>query len=116
MLNEYNANVDLEEVKKWYNGYYWLKDKLYNPFDILLFISKNYKFSNYWFKSGMPTFLVELVEKKPYYLPDLENIRVDELLLERYDVDKIIFPVLLFQAGYLTIEREELIGNKITWL
>ncbi|HOP50119.1 MAG TPA: ATP-binding protein [Ignavibacteriales bacterium] len=115
LLNEYNANVDLEEVKKWYNGYYWLKDKLYNPFDILLFISKNYKFSNYWFKSGTPTFLVELVEKKPYYLPDLENIRVDELLLERYDVDKIIFPVLLFQAGYLTIEREELIGNKITY-
>ena len=115
LLNEYNANVDLEEVKKWYNGYYWLKDKLYNPFDILLFISKNYKFSNYWFKSGTPTFLVELVEKKPYYLPDLENIRVDELLLEKYDVDKIIFPVLLFQAGYLTIEREELIGNKITY-
>jgi len=42
LLKEYNADVDLEKVNEWYNGYYWLKERLYNPFDIILFISENF--------------------------------------------------------------------------
>ena len=32
------SGVDMEQVKRWYNGYNFLGDKVYNPFDILLFI------------------------------------------------------------------------------
>ncbi len=32
----YLKGVDLEELKKWYNGYNFLKNRVYNPFDILL--------------------------------------------------------------------------------
>ena len=40
--------VDLEELKKWYNGYNWTGEAVYNPFDVLLFLSNPQKlYKNY---------------------------------------------------------------------
>ncbi len=61
--------VDLEELKAWYNGYNFLKDKVYNPFDILLFIRNDFLYKNYWFETGSPSFLFKLIKQKNYYLP-----------------------------------------------
>ncbi|MEA2047877.1 MAG: AAA family ATPase [Campylobacterota bacterium] len=54
----YLNGVNLNELQLWYNGYNFLNDKVYNPFDILLFIKNDYKFNNYWFKTGTPSFLM----------------------------------------------------------
>jgi len=35
-FKDYLQGLNLEEIKEWYNGYYFLQDTLYNPFDILL--------------------------------------------------------------------------------
>ena len=43
----YLKGVDLEELKEWYNGYNFLNDRVYNPFDILLFIKNDFLFDNY---------------------------------------------------------------------
>ena len=51
----------MEQVKRWYNGYNFLGDKVYNPYDIPLFIKNHYEFDNYWFETGTPRFLVELI-------------------------------------------------------
>jgi hypothetical protein len=37
-FKEYLEGVNLEEVKEWYNGYNFLGERLYNPFDILLYL------------------------------------------------------------------------------
>jgi len=42
----YLKDVDLEKLKVWYNGYNFLKDDVYNPFDILLFIANKYIYKN----------------------------------------------------------------------
>ncbi|MGB4269006.1 MAG: AAA family ATPase, partial [Spirochaetota bacterium] len=63
-FREYLEGVDLEEVRQWYNGYNFLKDYLYNPFDILNFIDSNFRFRNYWFSTGMPAFLIKLLESR----------------------------------------------------
>ncbi|NPA12170.1 MAG: AAA family ATPase, partial [Epsilonproteobacteria bacterium] len=102
-FQEYLIDVDLEEVKEWYNGYYFLKDKIFNPFDILQYL-QNKEFRNYWFASGNPSFLIKLLQKNNYYLPNLSNLSVDEKLLDVFDIEKIDIEVLLFQAGYLTIK------------
>ncbi len=95
-------DVNLNELKSWYNGYYFLDDKVYNPFDIILFFdSKQYK--NYWFSSGNPSFLVKLLKQNKYFLPNFEDLKVDEKILDAFDIEKIDIEVLLFQAGYLTI-------------
>jgi len=97
-------DVDKEQMKRWYNGYNFLGERLYNPFDILLFLdSKMYR--PYWFETGTPTFLIKLLLKERYYIPDLENLEVGDEILESFDVENITPEVLLFQTGYLTIEE-----------
>jgi hypothetical protein len=101
----YLNGVDLAKVKEWYNGYNFLKDDVYNPFDLLKFIKNDYLFDNYWFSSGTPTFLIKLIEKNRYFLPKLSNLVVGKELLDSFDIDNINLEVILYQAGYLTIDK-----------
>ena len=101
----YLESVDMSELKSWYNGYNFLKSDMYNPFDILLFISKKHKYSNYWFETGTPTFLIELIKKNNYFLPSLTNLQVNENLLSSFDIDNLDLEVILYQSGYLTIDK-----------
>lgn len=101
--------VDWARLKRWYNGYSFLGERVYNPFDILLFIDKGLTFRNYWFETGNPSFLIELLRRRRMFLPDLESIEASEEILDSFDVERIDPVTLLFQAGYLTIDhtREE---------
>ena len=38
------------EVREWYDGYNWLGEKVYNPFNILFFL-RNKAFRSYWFET-----------------------------------------------------------------
>ena len=95
----------MEKLQKWYNGYNFLKDPVYNPFDILQFFSKGKIFDNYWFATGTPTFLIKLIEKNSYFLPRLANLKVGEQILDSFDIENINLEVILYQAGYLTIDE-----------
>jgi len=97
-------DFDKDKVKVWYNGYSWLGERVYNPFDILLLFDKK-MFKPYWFETGTPTFLIKMFMKNKYYLPELENLEVGEEILSNLDVDNIFPENLLFQAGYLTIKE-----------
>jgi len=108
-------DFDKEEVKKWYNGYSWLGEPVYNPFDILLLFAEGI-FRPYWFETGTPTFLIKLFKKQKYYLPQIENLEVGEELLSNLDIDFIYPENLLFQAGYLTIRKQIRKANKIKYL
>ncbi len=102
--------VDMEKVKLWYDGYYFMGDHVYNPFDILLFLRGNKHFESYWFETATPTFLVKLLEEKQFFLPDLNSIKAGKEQLTSFDIDRISPVTLLFQSGYLTIKeisREE---------
>ncbi|ADR17945.1 ATP-binding protein [Calditerrivibrio nitroreducens] len=104
-FKDYFVDVDMEKVKRWYNGYNFLKDNVYNPFDILQFISNGLVFDNYWFETGTPSFLIKLLKERRYFLPNFSNIVVDKKLLSSFDVENIDLEVILFQSGYLTIEK-----------
>jgi len=97
-------DFDKEKIKEWYNGYNWLGERVYNPFDILLLFDKK-MFKPYWFETGTPTFLIKLFMKNRYYIPELENLEVGNEILSNLDVDNIFPENLLFQAGYLTIKE-----------
>ena len=72
----YLEGVDMEKVKGWYNGYNFLGDTVYNPFDILLFIKNHHRFKNYWFETGTPSFLIELIKKNNYFIPRFNGLQV----------------------------------------
>lgn len=102
-FKEHLQGQDFDKIKKWYNGYKFLGEGVYNPFDILLFIANGYEFRNYWFSTATPTFLLKIIEKNNYFLPNLENIIKDEMMLNSFDVDYIELETLMWQTGYLTI-------------
>jgi hypothetical protein len=109
---EHLAGVDREQLKLWYNGYRFLGEAVYNPFDILLFIQNGHIFRNYWFETGTPTFLVKLMQKNGYFLPDMTEIEVGEEILSSFDLDTIQPTTLLFQTGYLAIKSSEFRRSK----
>ena len=108
--------VDLAKLKRWYNGYNFLKDDIYNPFDILKFIRGGQLYKNYWWESGNPYNLITLLQNREFFLPNLQNIRVDDSILASFDIEKIQIESLLFQAGYLTIDHMIEKRNKIEYL
>jgi len=103
VFEKHLIGVDMQKVKKWYNGYKFLGEGVYNPFDILLFIANNFAYRNYWFSTATPTFLLKLIEKNNYFLPNLENIIKDDRMLDSFDVNYIELETLMWQTGYLTI-------------
>ena len=96
--------VDIEKLKNWYNGYNFLGEGVYNPYDILLFFKNHCEYRNYWIETGNPSFLIDVLKKNDYFIPDLDNIHISETDLGSFDVDDIKIETLLFQAGYLTIK------------
>jgi hypothetical protein len=94
--------LDREEIRRWYNGYNWLGESVYNPFDLLLLFDFR-EFRPYWFETGTPTFLIKLLAEKKQFTPDIGRIVAAESLLSTFDVDHIPVEALMFQAGYLTI-------------
>ncbi len=101
-------NVDIGKVKQWYDGYHFLGENVYNPFDILLFLD-NREFRNYWFETGTPTFLMKLIQERQYSALDIESIQASEAIIGSFDLDMIEIETLLFQTGYLTIKDHEII-------
>ena len=96
--------LDREEIRRWYNGYNWLGEGVYNPFDMLLLFDRR-EFKPYWFETGTPTFLVKLLAKAETFTPDIGRLVATETLLSTFDVDNIPTEALMFQAGYLTIDH-----------
>ena len=66
---------------------------------------ENREFDNYWFRSGTPTFLVEILRKE-YKKFDPDRLEATKTVLQdAFDVDTIPLISLMFQAGYLTIKE-----------
>ena len=92
------------ELKKYYDGYHFVENSegIYNPFSVLNTFFKM-KFSSYWFETGTPTYLVELLKRNHY---DLERMATEETnsdVLNSIYGDEQPIPVI-FQSGYLTIK------------
>lgn len=111
-LKPFMTGADMEKVKHWYDGYYFLKDSVYNPFDILNFCANGHAYKNYWFETGSPSFLITLIKEKNYYMPQLESITIGEELLSSFDIENIDLEVLLYQSGYLTIQKMLEVGSR----
>jgi hypothetical protein len=102
--------LDRERIRRWYNGYNWTGEAVYNPFDVLLLFQKR-QFRPYWFETGTPTFLVEHLAKHEFFTPDLARLQSGEALLSRFDVDDLAPEALLWQAGYLTLHGVREVGD-----
>ena len=94
--------LDRDDIRLWYNGYNWTGQSVYNPFDLLLLFQKR-QFHPYWFETGTPTFLIDVLTERGIFVPQLQGMLAQESLLGTFDVDLIATEALLFQTGYLTV-------------
>lgn len=92
-------------LKRQYDGYHFSKAcaDIYNPFSLFnAFNSKEYK--NYWFSTGTPTFLIDILRHADFDVRALEGVEATD---EQFDAptEQITSPIpVLYQSGYLTIK------------
>ena len=95
----------LDKLKLHYDGYRFSRKnvKVFNPISIMNCL-KDKEFDNFWFSTATPSFLVNLIKEKDYFIPDLEQIEMGASMLETFDIESIDIEPMLFQTGYLTIK------------
>lgn len=99
----YEETCDM--LRKRYDGYHFRQNgtAIYNPFSLLNTFSTG-EFGSYWFETGTPTFLVKLLQRDDYYLPNLTEEEVSVDTLNSIDsLSKSPIPII-YQSGYLTIK------------
>ncbi len=115
--NAETLNMDkiayLAKLKEHYNGVRFSKKDLtlYNPVSFTKAM-KDCSFDNYWFETGSPSFLLNLIKKDLAQeefqeldsLEELENLEVSSSVFSVYEIDNLSIIALLYQTGYLTIK------------
>ena len=116
MARDNNCETDecLDRLRQMYDGYHFSKKKegVYNPFSLLNALKKG-EFSDYWFETGTPTFLVRRLKKigfDPRTITD-RDIYMQEADLMDYRIDNPNPVPLLYQSGYLTITGVDKYGE-----
>jgi len=95
----------LDKIKHWYDGYSWDgKNFVYSPFSTVLLLYFR-RYSNSWFSSGTPTFLIKTIKNKNdlnlIFKDNIVDVDFNVAYDENLDIDTL---PLMFQSGYLTIK------------
>ena len=111
-LAEANGLTDdeaFEKIIEWYNGYkfHHSAKPVINPVSLGLCFEKG-EFANFWAETAMPTFLVDILKKRPL---DFSCVDIDEAELGNYEPDDPKGVTLLYQTGYLTIDTFRQMGT-----
>ena len=96
----------LLKLKDYYDGYHFSEhsEDVFNPFSLIIAMSKH-KLGNYWFGSGTPSYIINVLKKYHYGIADIER---RSTAVSEFDVspEQMTSPLpLLYQSGYLTIKR-----------
>lgn len=104
-MNNLDEIATRQQLKEFYDGYHFTPSSadLYNPFSVLNTFDRK-RFGSYWFETGTPTFLVELLQQKHYNLYQLAHEEVTEDMLAGIDAMEDSPIPVLYQSGYLTLK------------
>ena len=103
--NEGTYEEACEHLRQQYDGYHFSAngEDIFNPFSIVnVLTSKRYE--NFWFSTGTPTFLLELMNQQHIEISDLRNLTLES---DDFDTPTDYSPdaiAVLYQSGYLTIK------------
>ena len=102
--NEQTKEEAYATLKRNYDGYHFTHSTngIYNPFSILWTLNEK-RYGSYWFNTGTPTYLVELIKKVNFNIEELSNYAASEDQLNSIHVDDIDPIPVLYQSGYLTV-------------
>ncbi len=92
------------KLKHYYDGYHFSRNSsdIYNPYSLLrAFADQN--IANYWFETGTPSFLIQMMRHFNYNITNIDHIQTTEYAINRPTEAMTSMIPLLYQAGYLTI-------------
>ncbi|MCI6861680.1 MAG: ATP-binding protein, partial [Prevotella sp.] len=95
----------IEKLRRMYDGYHFDEDSpgMYNPFSVLNTFQAR-KFGSYWFETGTPTYLVELLRRHYYDLEEMATSEVTSDVINSIDAESTNPIPVIYQSGYLTIK------------
>ena len=105
----------LDALKRQYDGYHftWPSPDLFNPFSLILAFAKN-KINSYWFESGTPTFLIEMMRKFNVAPADITHMETMPSAFDAPTESMRSITPLLYQGGYITIKGYDKISRLYT--
>ncbi|MDD6766363.1 MAG: PD-(D/E)XK nuclease domain-containing protein, partial [bacterium] len=96
----------LDVLQRQYDGYHftWPSPDVFNPFSLLQAFNKR-KIDSYWFASGTPTYLVEMLRKFHTVPSDISQMEAMSFEFDAPTEDMLSIIPLLYQSGYVTIKE-----------
>lgn len=95
----------LAKLKENYDGYHftWPSPDIYNPFSLFNAFNDG-KFNSYWFGSGTPTYLIEMLNKFGVLPSEIGGIEAVAAEFDAPTERMTNITPLLYQSGYITIK------------
>ena len=95
----------IEGLKLQYDGYHftWPSPDVFNPFS-LLNAFQDHDYTNYWFGSGTPTYLIEMLRKFHVVPSDMNKMQALASDFDAPTENMASITPLLYQSGYVTIK------------
>ena len=96
----------IKQLHRQYDGYHftWPSPGIFNPYS-LLNAFQDHQFTNYWFTSGTPTYLVEMLRKFHTVPSDISQMEAMSFEFDAPTEDMLSIIPLLYQSGYVTIKE-----------
>ena len=125
MLVYYGASDKEEELRSWYDGYFFGNKEIYNPWSVINYLSRGCLPQAYWVNTGKNEILEDVlktatddIQEKLFSLLQGERVvaKIDQNVVYRsLTEDPANIYSLLMVAGYLKAHEKELQGDG-TWL
>jgi len=105
LANELTYDECVEMLRKRYDGYHFHQSTpgVYNPFSVLNTLYKK-EFGSYWFETGTPSYLVQLLQQHNYRLEKMATTVTNAKVLNCIDANSTNPIPVIYQSGYLTIQ------------
>ena len=111
----YGLEDKLSEIRKWYDGYRFGTNEIYNPWSVTSYFSNNCELNPYWANTSSNEIVKEtLMNADHSVIQDLKDLLLGKEIIVRIDT-RIIYPMLktrkdaiytfLLLTGYLKIVR-----------
>ncbi|MCF0213043.1 MAG: AAA family ATPase, partial [Muribaculaceae bacterium] len=118
LTEDYECSTEemVDMLRNKYDGYRFTNSKtlVYNPFSLLIAFKRK-TLGDYWFETGTPNYLVELLRRNHYTLSNLDGATATVSQLSAFNPDTGDDPIpVMYQSGYLTIKDYDKKRNFIT--
>ena len=103
---EQSREETIEELKNHYDGYHfcWPSPDVFNPYSLLNCFADG-EIDSYWFGTGTPTYLINMMRQYDFLPADLgETIEVGKKDFDAPTETMTTIIPLLYQSGYVTIK------------